>query len=100
MGSIPRRGGNFFCLSKLFRLFYYVFQIPRIFLSILASSPQFFNQISQNFQKKKFELARGPINTGKIRIGEGTSIFIRITEHFELLDFELVSFDCIHKIVY
>ena len=31
---------------------------------------------------------------GKIRIGEWTSIFVRITEHFELLDFELASLDC------
>jgi len=30
----------------------------------------------------------------KIRIAEGTGQKIRVGEHFELLDFELVSLDC------
>ena len=51
-----------------------------------------------NFQTKKFELARGPSNMQKIRISEGTRQKIRIGEHFELLDFELESLDCISNI--
>ena len=35
----------------------------------------------------------------KIRISEGTRQKIRIGEHFELLDFELVSLDCIFDFV-
>ena len=62
----------------------------KIYFNLLL---EFFKRFFKIFQKKKFELARGPFNTGKIRIGEGTSTFVRITEHFELLDFELVSFD-------
>ena len=31
----------------------------------------------------------------KIQNGGGTSFFLRITEHFELLDFKLVSLHCI-----
>jgi len=55
---------------------------------------EFFNAIFWNFPPKKFELAREPISIGKIRVGDGTGIFDRITEHYELLDFELVSLDC------
>ena len=36
----------------------------------------------------------------KIRITEGTRQKIRISEHFELLDFELVSLDCTVKRCY
>ena len=39
-------------------------------------------------------MKRGLINIWKIQISEGTSFFVRITVHFELLDFELVSLDC------
>ena len=40
-------------------------------------------------------MARGPFNMEKIRITEGTRQKIQISEHFELLDFELVSFHII-----
>ena len=49
---------------------------------------KFFYTIFQNFQKK-IELARGPINTGKIRIGKVTSIFIRITEPFRITGLQI-----------
>ena len=38
-------------------------------------------------------LTRGPINVGKIPRSERTRFFLRITVHFELLNFELVSLD-------
>jgi len=50
-----------------------------------------------DFSRKKFEIAKELIYIRKIWIGEGTSFTVRITEHFELLDFELVRFDCILK---
>jgi len=55
---------------------------------------KFLTQLFKIIKEKKIELARGPINTGKIQISEGTRSFVRITEHFKLLDFELVSLDC------
>ena len=72
-------GEEIFCFSKFFTLFYDFYLIPRSFhVAIFTFCPNFLTRFFKIFNENIFELARGPINTGKIRIGEETSVFIRI----------------------
>ena len=63
---------------------------PRTLFSIFSRIFRWFFSI---FQQNNI-IARKPIHTRKIQIIEGTSYFVWITEHFKLLDFELVRLDC------
>jgi len=74
-------------------IFHHSREIPRSFLYNFTLSSKFLTDFSK-FSTKKFELSRGPFNAGKIRIGEGTGLFVGITEYFELLNFELASLEC------
>ena len=83
-----------FCFRGSSYIFYGLFRICWIFLCILTFFPDF-SMIFSNFETKKFELARVPLNMEKIWISGETRQKIGIGEYFELLDFELVSLDCI-----
>ena len=93
-GLIPGWGKNFFVCFKVFFIFFMAFLEFVKFFKIFFPSFLNFSMNVSNFQTKKFSLAREPFNSEKIWISEGTRQKIQIGEHFELLDFELVSLDC------
>ena len=79
--SISIRGENFPVFEGFFE-FLMTFIEFSDFLNVFSPfSVKFFDDFSK-FSKKMFELPRRLINTKKIRIGERTSFFIQITEHF------------------